>query len=61
MPIVKEVEKVIAQLPVHKATMLRFWLDEFKAARRYKKLKAYTTAVQTLADFEKTNSNALWN
>jgi hypothetical protein len=61
MPIVKEIEKVLAELPSEKALMLKYWLNEFKAARRYKKLKAYAMAVKAWADFEKGNSNALWN
>jgi len=61
MPIIKEIKKVIAELPPHKATIVKYWLDEFEAARRYKKLKAYAMAAKALADFEKGKSNALWN
>jgi len=61
MPIAKEIKKVIAQLPLGKAVLLKRWLDEFEAARRYKKLKAYAMAVKALADFQKSNTNALWN
>ena len=61
MTLINEVEKVIAELPLPEATMLRFWLDEYQAARRYKKLKAYILATKTLDNFEKGNSNASWN
>lgn len=61
MTIVKEIEQVIAELPPQKAFMLRYWLNEYHAARRYKKLKAYTLAVKTLANFKKSKSNALLN
>jgi hypothetical protein len=61
MPIVQEIKKAIAELPIHKATIVKYWLDEFEAARRYKKLKAYTMAVRTLANFEKSNSNSSLN
>lgn len=61
MPIVQEIKQVIAELPPHKATIVKYWLDEFEAARRYNKIKAYTIAAKTLAKFEKTNSNAQWN
>jgi hypothetical protein len=61
MSIVKEVEKVIAQLPPRQACMLKFWLNEFKAARRYKQLKAYKPAFKALAQFKRSNSISLWN
>ena len=61
MNIIQEIEEVIAVLPLRKARMLRFWLNEFQAARRYNQLIAYTKATYTLADFEKNNGNALWN
>jgi hypothetical protein len=61
MSIVKEIKKVIAQLPLGKAAILKRWLDEFEAVRRYKKLKAYAMAAKALADFKKSKSNALWN
>jgi hypothetical protein len=61
MSIVKEIKKVIADLPLEKAAVLRRWLDEFEAARRYKKLKAYAMAAKALADFDQSKGNALWN
>ena len=61
MAIVREIKKVIAQMPLDKAAVLKRWLDEFEAARRYRKLKAYAMAAQALADFQESNSNALWN
>ena len=61
MSIVKEVEKVISELPPEQASSLKFWLNEFQAARRYKQLKAYAMAAKALAYFRKTDSNALWN
>jgi hypothetical protein len=61
MPIVKEIEKVIAQLPPRKACVLKFWLNEFKAARRYKQLKAYKPAFKALAQFKRSNTSSLWN
>jgi hypothetical protein len=61
MTIFEEVEKIIAQLPAEQAFSLKFWLKEFQAARRYKKIKSYTMALKVLADFEKSNGNALWN
>jgi len=48
MSIVKEVEKVIAELPPEKAFILRFWLNEFQAARRYKQLKKYAGGFQSV-------------
>jgi hypothetical protein len=61
MPIVNEIKSAIAELPIHEATMLKYWLEEFEAARRYKKLKAYIRANKALASFQKNNGNALWN
>jgi hypothetical protein len=61
MSLVKEVEKVIAQLPLPEATMLKYWLEEYEAARRYKQIKAYAKAITVLANFKKNNGNALWN
>jgi hypothetical protein len=61
MTIVNEVERIIAELPPEKASTLKYWLNEFKAAYRYKKLKPYTVAFKALADFQKGKSNALWN
>ena len=61
MPIVKEVEKVIGQLPPEQASSLKNWLNEFKAARRYKQIKWCAVTAKALVDFEKGKSNALWN
>lgn len=61
MIIISEVEKVIAKLSLQEARMLRYWLNEYQAARRYNQLKACAKAAETLANFEKGNSNALWN
>ena len=61
MTLIQEVEKVIAELPPRKAGDLKFWLEELKAARRYKYVKAYTKATKTLADFEKNNGDASLN
>ena len=61
MSLIKEVEQVIAKLPLPEATMLRFWLEEYEAARRYKKLKAYNLSIKTLANFEKSNGSSTWN
>ena len=61
MAIVKEVEKIIAELPPHEASIVQYWLDEFEAARRYKKLKACAMADKAVADFNESNSNASWN
>ena len=61
MSLVKEVEKVIAELPPKKALILRFWLNEYIAARRYKKIKAYVQATKTLVNFHKGVSKAMWN
>lgn len=61
MSLVKEVEKVISELPPEKAFILRFWLNEYKAARRYRKLKAHSQATKTLANFHQSVSKAMWN
>ena len=61
MPIVKEIEKVIAQLPPREAGKLTYWLNEFKAARRYKQLKAYKPAFKALARFKRNNGNCEMN
>ena len=61
MTLVREIEKVIATLPLSKARMLKFWLNEYQAVRRYNHLKAYSKAVRTLAKFEKSNGHARWN
>lgn len=61
MTIVQELEKVITQLPLKKAIDLNYWLDEYKASQRYKQVKAYTQAVQTLAEFKKNKNNSSWN
>ncbi len=61
MPIVQEIKQAIAELPPQEASIVQYWLEEYQAARRYKKLKAYTMARKTLADFQKSNGNALWN
>jgi len=61
MIIISEVEKVIAKLPPQEARMLRYWLNEYQASRRYNQLKAYIRSAKTLADFDKSNSNSLLN
>lgn len=61
MSIIEEIEKVIAQLPPREACKLTYWLNEFKAARRYKKFKEFTPALKALADFKRSNSNVLLN
>ena len=61
MPIVKELEKVIADLPASKAISLKILLNQFEAVRRHKKLKAYSMAGKILDNFKKSNSNSLWN
>lgn len=61
MIIISEVEKVIAQLSPQEARMLRYWLNEYQAARRYNKLKAYTKAARTLAHFDKNNGDSSFN
>ena len=61
MTIFEEVEKIIVDLPPEQALNLRFWLNEFQAARRYKHIKAYSMADKALTDFDKGISNAMWN
>jgi len=61
MSIVKEIEKVISELPPREARKLKYWLNEFKAARRYKQFKAYKPAFRALGDFKRSKSNSLLN
>ena len=61
MDIIEEIEKVIAELHPREACKLKYWLNEFKAARRYKQLKAYQPAFKALADFNNSNSSSSWN
>ena len=61
MTLIQEIEKIIAELPPRKACMLKFWLNEYEASRRYKHLKAQAMAAKVLADFKKCNGDAALN
>jgi len=61
MTIIEETEKIIAQLPPRQACKLKYWLNEFKAARRYKQLKAYKPAFKALAKFKRSNVSSSLN
>ena len=61
MSIVQELEKIITELPPRKASNLKYWLEEYKAARRYRQLKSYIMASKILAHFGKSNSDASLN
>jgi len=61
MTIFEEVEKTIAELPPEQASSLKIWLSEFRAARQYKKIKAFTQATKTIAEFRRSHSNSLSN
>jgi len=62
MSLVKEIEQVIAKLPLPKARILKHLLNEYQAACRYKRLiKTYAMANKAVASFQKSNGKALWN
>ena len=61
MAIVNTLEKIVIELSPKDASKLKFWLNEYKASRRYKHIKAYTAAVKLLAEFQKRNGCPLWN
>jgi hypothetical protein len=61
MDIIEEIEKVIAELPPRQACKLKYWLNEYKASRRYKQLRAYKPAFKALARFKKSKSSSSLN
>ena len=61
MDIIEETEKMIAELPAEQAVVLKYWLNEFEATRRYKQLKGYAIATEALARFQRSNSDASLN
>jgi hypothetical protein len=61
MSIVREMKNIIVDLPADQASMLTHWLNQFEAARRYKKLKSYAMTVRILADFAKAGGSASSN
>ena len=61
MTLVQEIQKVIDELPLDKATKLKSWLVDLKATRNYKHLEAYAKSLQVMDDFEKNRCDAILN